>query len=443
MANDVLKAEFNKEDNLFLFHFFTQAASALQKHLPTTAYLADDLKKSLTFYHQNQLLSKSPLLLDPHFQKSEFFQTFFCRYSATSLNGSLLRLGMKRILKELLNTLTTLTGELLELSNLHVNQEIALYHNGEIEKHEQSSLLLVHFCETLTETMRLFEKALLELNGLIPCVLTSTTDTAIDQEFAIYLGFSGIEENPIWPLVDKKVIHHLSFLLKEHVGSSLDFLSLLGAAPSDTLLLAKSLTSQIASFATLAKDLNQDSFDLDSQRRLLVANAESISQSFAAFSLAFASRLRKHLAGKERTFSPSAAIKRQMTAHLTAKGVKAFEAHKSTSELFSYLLTNNLKPDQLIESELRKVHPAFNLDSLSLLKELYTARNVLTRSEKKETVLGKMKVLEKFLLERSSRLSLLLIAFAVAFVSLGCGLKKKPSNSLLELKPPIPFHENK
>ncbi len=448
MTSELLAPAFIQEDNLFLFDYFSQYASLTSElNLGASAdSLAQDLRATITLYHQNRLVSQKALLTDPHFLASEFFLAKLARYSKETITLNLTRLSTKRMIAASISELSLFSEELILLAKLHINRQIPVYRRLRFDSIKNAGEILVHFCELIERLACVLEGHYKEIDALIGSSLLhpQAKDTIIDEKFASYLGFGRVESNALWPTMDQTSILGVVSALEQFQQLCQNFLSFFDSkAKQDGILLAlETLFSTLAAFrAIICAPFNQN-LSLDNKRRLLLVRSKTVLKALSQTRIDLIAALRSIFAQKSSLaildIELPMALRRSLREHLINKGIKPSEAKLSSKKLVYYLKRTKTGLTSLIESELKKIHPYFCSQSLSLIhKHSHTTTD---GSETKAISLEAAKNLQIMTAQRLARIVMLSVAMLAIFASLGCGLKKKPQSSLEELKPSVPFH---
>ena len=123
-----------------------------------------------------------------------------------------------------------------------------------------------------------------------------------------------------------------------------------------------------------------------------------------------------------------------MRISLITKGSSTKEAQEASEALNEYLITNKIELTNLIQQELKKIHPS--LEALDLKEVISACQEVkLGHSQQKGKLLENLSIFgENFKKHMKSFLSILPFIFMIS-----CGVKQDPSPMTEAVRPDIPF----
>lgn len=436
---------FQRLDNALVVDFLTSSASALCEKGLVSAKDSDNLRLVLSGIHSAADARERSLLVELDKQHAEFLGLMVARFGTTFLCLNLVRHTLRGTLTETRRTIAEFGQALVKKAELLFNRPFYIFQSGRCQRQTLFSTVLVDFSESLAEACRLLDEALDSLSLMNPSDLApaEASDQDVDLAIAMALGFKGLVTHSLPAHCEseakRKITQALTLVADAATEISEQLTANTGAeAAYDVVAACEWLTAECQRLSFLELPESERIMVWEVRRRNLSLCLQGINEALKLVASASLSSLVQDQGTTVGRYPE--AVKRRIAFDLIAAGAVPAKANEATLALFDYLQKNQIAPSQLLVGELSRIHLSLMPRSLETLMALgQTAGLTPHATSEKTTTMARARRLSdtfKKVMAQTAPLFLMMIATAAL---VGCGLKTRPKNDILELRPDIPF----
>lgn len=422
---------FQRLDNALVVDFLTSTASALCDKGVISPKDTDNLRLVLSGIHSAPESRERSLLIELDKQHAEFLALMTARFGTTCLCLNLVRHTLRGVLGETRRTIAEFGQALVKRSELLFNRPFYVFQSGRCQRQTLFSTVIIDFSEALAESCRLLDEALESLAHMNPSDLApaAPADREVDLAIAKALGFKALVTHSLPSHAEteakRKVAQALALVADAASEISEQLTANTGAeAAYDVVAACEWLKAECQRLTFLELPQSESVMVWEVRRRNLSSCIQGINEALKLVAGASLASL-----GQEQTtvaVRHPESVKRRIVFDLIAAGVAPGKAQEAAVALFDYLQKNQLAPTQLLVAELTRIHPSLLPRSLEALNALAQGATLTPHATNEKT-------------QTMARAKRLAAAFALSAVLGGCGLKTRPKNDVLELRPDIPF----
>ena len=435
-------SEFYRQDNVMVLEFLASAIATLANHQRIGAKVSDNLRLDLIGIHAGSDSRNQPLLLGLIDRDASALEFLEWRYGTQALSLNLLRLSVVKYLVKLQKSIGIWAAGHLHEADLQFN-DVGLRLNDLTAVRPlvraDIPLGLVEHLGNVFRQLEAFRQQLLWANDSLVSQ-NSEDEWLIDQAIAEAQGFAGCKSAVFLGLDEKNVLSQLVPVLRNLVDTSMAFGRQLPDGERQVQeplkILCDNLSAECDKLKTLSLPDSGRLMDWEARRSTLLRTLQSIDE---IVQLIAGQTLRRNLgrpdpASKSWWLTDAAQATVVQRLILTEKSLP--EAKAASMALHDYLKAKQVKPSELLPSELATIHPALGPDILHDLQRL------------EEQPIGeeRLKSYKSSNLSRRERLRALFDKSAPSLILLlaillppGCGLKTNVKSDIPELRPDLPI----
>ena len=438
-------SEFHRQDNIIVLDFLTSAVASLADNKRIGAKESDDLRLDLVGIHADSDSRSQPLLVALIDQGASVLKLLEWRFGTQALSLNLLRLSLVRSLAYLQSTISKWATDLLHQADLQFNQlGLRLTDPQAIRPLIQADipLSLVEHLNDAYQQLEVCRRQLLWANDSLVSQ-TGENEWLTDQAIAEAQGFEGCRSSAFLGLDEQVVLTRLVAILRSLVDMAIAFGRQLPPQKKQTYdalkLLCENLGAECDKLNSLRLPKTGELMDWEARRLTLLRTLATIIETMQLTG----ERTRYHRPAE--THQPAQrwwlldVVPAIVKLRLIKAKISLTEANAACNALHNYLSVKNLKPSELLPSELKPIHRALSSKVLEDLQRLEGQPIDSERLKKlKSNNLSRRERL-KSLLEANASTLLLLIAMLLPF---GCGLKTNVKSDVPALRPDFPTAVN-
>lgn len=430
-------------DNAMLVQFLTSSASVLHKHSLITPKETDNLRVALS--RLNAPGSNGPgspsLLAELDRSGDEIFSILKYRFGMNAMALNLIRLCVQQSLQPLVSTLVVSGEILIKKSEIVFNRPLYIYGAGKRQVKTLYSTFVIDLAEQVATTAAALKDISARLGRMIPSQEPSGNDVVIDLEIAEALGFDGLSDR-LLPANEERAlmrrIHQTVLDFAEYCSEFADQVLQNGRTESGHNLLAAAeiLKAECLRLAAISFPEGDAITMWETRRRHLAANISSIGEVLKMTCNACEEAVNFEKAGLEE-LNDRESLKNRLIMAMVGSGTHVSQAAKAAADFMTYLRDKQLKPTQVIAGELSRINPQLSIKCLEILQEdCNQTRSTPETTEQKKRVITRSRAVSDRL-KAIAVSGVLLLTICPTLIS--CGLKTNPVNDAAELRPDIPF----
>lgn len=430
-------------DHAAIVDFLTSTAGVLATAGLIGTKETDDLRFALSGIGGG---SDRSLLVELEVQHAEFLGLLTTRYGSVGLCLNLLRHTLRGSLRETLEQLTGFGQALIKKAELMFNRPFFIYRGSHCQKQTLFSAVIVDFAETLERSCEVLEETLQSLARMNPNELAAATDADYQLDLAIAkaLGFDGLVACALPVQSEAECKRQLTQALTM-VGDGASQLAEQLAANTgeelahDVLAACETLKAECQRLHLLEFPRSESLLVWEVRRRHLTACVGALNSAIVEVRRATLSAIAPDL-GKRRQPLPDA-VRRRLAYDLIVTGVTPIKAHEAVQELLGYLEVNRIDASAVLPAELGRIHAQLSTKTLATLRLLAEDASLMTMAATaKSATMARVVRLGQSFQQTAGRLVVPGLALLATLLLTACGLKTRPTSSIAELRPDVPFH---
>ncbi len=430
---------FDKLDSAATIDFLSSMAGALLEagHYPEA--LADELRISLKSLPTIKGPLKRPLIVELNEQGSRLVKILELWYSPEGLARNLLRLTLRGLIAETIQSFTHLCDALIEKANQGFNQNLFI-----VKQHtpHAPTLYAAQLTRLAEHTVKLAERLSAIHKDLAIGYAGGYGFQELDQALARSVGFNETQDWGSLDGKDEELKHELTSILTSFAREASRLAATLGENHHQPQLYpiiawCDTLTAECKKLSSLTFPDSTKLAAWELKRRHIAFTIVQINSAIQATGSSL-----ETMARPETTiFKPwlSSVIINHAALALVTEGVPPNRAEDASQLLAQYLKSRSLAPHEVVDAELMTIHPDLRPSALKVLRLAETNSSLSTGLEplkmatraKQDWVTHTIK----------SVIANTLVFLILCFSGAGCGLKTAPKSDLPDLRPDIPFHD--
>lgn len=434
-------------DNAMLIQFLTSSASVLHKNGIITPKEIDSLRATLSRVSTASQTTPgtASLLSDLDQNGNEIFSILRFRFGVTGLALNLVRLSLRQALIPLASTLVASGEALIKKSELVFNRSIQIYSAGKPRTRTLHSSFVIDMAEQMAVAASSLRNIGNHLARMIPSQEPSTNDAAVDLELAEALDFNGVTDS-ILPAIEERA------LIRRIYQTVLDFAEYCGAFAEQVIqnsgletgynLLASAeiLKAECLRLAAISFPEGESIAMWETRRRHLAANISSIGDALKLVCNAAEDAVNFEKV-QASSVSERESLKSKLIMTMVGSGTQVSQAARAATDFISYLKDKNLRPHEVIAGELSRINPQLSIRCLEILQEDGDQKGTtVSNTDLKEKAFNRGRTIADQL--KALAITTAFLAIVCPFVA-SCGLKTAPVSEAPELRPDVPFKNQK
>jgi hypothetical protein len=435
-------------DNNSILEFFSSTASVLTSKGLLSSKESDNLRIVINGIQSDSSSRAEPVILQFLKQNAEFSSLLVARYGHEGLYQNILRHTLRNYFVEMRSLLAVFGSELISKSKLFLNRSVNFYHHGTVERTKLFSSVLVDLAETTHQSSMCIEDVINSLSFMMPHSMSGNQlkDSETDSEIATALGFSGVDDHS-FPLQTERKIKHLTHFALENVSSCLqDFARYLegyshSSHRAQLAIATENLSTTAKQLTNIVTGNPEQIIQWEHRRHGLISILIQLNFELRELAVATIATVTEiGLSTQEPNQDVSEDVKRRLRFDLASKGIKISDAEAATQKLSEYLKTHKVSAENLIISELNKIHNCLSPDSLDIIQNSNRTTTIEKQNAaEKGKLLAKAESLKKVFSQHITPASKTIFALLL-LLPLGCGVKTSPVSKVVELRPDVPYY---
>lgn len=437
-------------DNAIIVEVLSAIASSLNQSDQLSSKDLDDFRMLLSSLHSETDRNGATVLALLERQHSEFLQTVVARLGTVALYQIIMRKSFREFIQSIQTSVNGLGEHILKRSELGFNRPFCIYFDQIPERRTLYASFLLEQAEFLGQICQ-------DLTELYDDLCTLPTPAPLREDLSVSTIHSRIADSLDFTKMNDDVLpftreslfkFRLAATVKSFTHCLLDCSQQLSHnfkdVPSAHLsLIAESLASEAALLESIRLPQSNRLELLEVRRHALLASLAKISQTIKKLCDLYVECItKKQIEFDSPTKTVSQDLRRYLTTVLVGEGIQSIKARSAVDALIKYVQDADIKPSELIFSEVRKVSPFISEIALKAYAEAFDDATLShNQSNAKKKNLEKTKLLGKMFTLQNSRSTSSVVLFFLAFLIsnlLGCGVKTAPRSNIIEPREPAP-----
>ncbi len=434
---------FNKVDNASTIDFLTSLAASLTEQNQFSERELVHLKQSLANQSAQWSQEGKSVITMLTEEKSEALAGLVLRYGIANFSYNHTRFAIKPLLLHLQNILAMWAGQCLKKSELVFNRSFFVWSEARVERRELFSQVLYSLASQIHSTIVDVQTASNEVSTMRPSdILDITGDVEkIDSDIAVLMGFTGLDHLKSFSRGETRALKKISMALSELVHGASDIISQVipncqhSESLIETTAYLELLASEIQRFSGMTFPNSTSTLVWEMRRRAICFSLHKVTLILEDLSETISKSIQP-ADNKDQDKFLSRDIERRVAIMLFAHGLKLQDADDAAKKLIGYCLRHEIMPDQIIDAELKKIHPMLTPAALELFRSLSSQDISATPGGP---------VVKKRLTQDSSKIKSslaaigsTLMAFLFVLTMNSCGFKTPIRSDVDDLRPPLP-----
>ncbi|MCX6117541.1 MAG: hypothetical protein NT027_08375 [Proteobacteria bacterium] len=446
---------FCKVDNATTIDYITSLAAGLTELGQFPKRELDHLKMVLSNQSSDWTSQGKSIISQLIEEENTALKGLMLRYGNTNFALNHMRFNARSLLQNLTHELGDWASQILKKTELVFNRSLFVWNEQRVERRDLFSQALYSLASQIHQTLMDVEKAALDLKTMRPSTLLDLSEEIekSDSLIAAQIGFEGLDH-----------LRHFSeaeFHALKKISNSLQILNSTAAAIvnqiipncvptsklSDASIYLELLTAEIERFANLMFPSTRSALVWEMRRSAICFSIHKMTLLISDLSKTLEIAIAPVDIVKLETIL-SLDSERRIAMELFCEGVKLSDAEAGAKKLIEYCLKHEIHPDQIIDAELKKIHPNLSPKTLQVLRSISSPSVTQTPGgpEIKKQISQKSTIIKNTIKDfGKNRIANVVTCLAVSsFVSLlflastSCGLKTGIKSNIEELRPPLP-----
>jgi hypothetical protein len=437
-------AQERRQDNSQIVQVLTTVASCLNDHERLSLKEIHDFRISMVGAQKATEWGQQSILVGLAKENNSFLTQLMQRYGLRGLCLNIFRYSAGAAVSQTIGILSEIGAALIEQTKVYFNRPFYLHFDGSCERRILSSQIILDLADFFGVATQTLTQAVNQMKTLVPADLffEDPVDKIIDDKIATMVGFS--HSTPEYLPFKRERDLRLAFsATMQNVGlTCLEFIEQikcnLDAPYHDLRVSCEILAAETAKFSSLPLELSDDLQLWEERRYNLKESIVQINHVLENLGAALVKSLSLMSKASARENIPNSLL-RNVSSTLIYQGAHPVQAALAAKQLSDYCVAHALTPDKVIESELKKINPLLNKESLATFQKANIGKGLdESGAEFKEQLLKKSSVLSE-LFSKALQANQTWLAILLTIFLSSCGLKTAPRSDIDDFRPSIPF----